>query len=241
MLKRLSIIAVLSVIAIFISLPASATPSDTNITWNADVTADESLTLFTWAEWGNNKYDDGHYIGFSYGLFDWVEIGGDWRITEDEDHRQDPTFDAKLRFALSDEEDGCGDGEGCGGSCACINTTAIAIGVDNINFDEDENGDFIPYIVYTHDFDGFRGHAGYAFEEDNGAIFVGFDTNAGDATFKWDWTQCNDGDDWLAAVGVEVPFELLDEDGWNFATYLMFASNDEMSDTWTVEFNYTFD
>jgi hypothetical protein len=222
--------------------PALAYPTNTNITYNADVTPDNQLILYLAGEWGNDKFDDGHYVGFSYGLMDIIEIGGTWRLTEDEDYRRDPVFDVKLRYDLGGTEcdEGCDETEeeGCDGSR--IDTTGIAIGVDNINFDEDKNGHIIPYIAYTHDFDGMRATAGYSFEEDNGAIFVGFDAAAGDAVLKWDWTQIDDGDDWMAAVGFDLPFVLTD-DNWCFSSYLAFSSNDAYSDVWGAEISYTFD
>ena len=204
------------------AVPAFATPTDICNAYNADITADGALVLYLWGDWGNDKYDDGHYVGFSYGLMDMFEVGGDWRITENEDFRQDPTLDAKFRFSLSDEL-----------------TNAIAVGVDNINFDEDVQGKFIPYIVYTHDFEGLRAHAGYSFEEDNSGAFVGFDAATGDATLKWDWKQIADGDDWMGAVGFDMPFELMTEN-WVLSMFLTWSSNDDISDVWHAEINYTF-
>jgi len=231
-MKRITLLLTLTAAAaIFLAAPVFADPSGNNITYNADVTGANELVLIFSADWGNNKYDDGHFIGFSYGLMDMIEIGGNWRLTEDEDYRQDPIFDAKFRFDLGEDCE-C---PGCENQCRT--TTGIALGADNINFDEDENGSIIPYVVYTHDFNGLRASAGYAFEEDNGAIFVGFDADTGDATLMWDWMQENDGDDWRAAVGCEMPFDWFD-DNWTFVTHLSFSSDSTASDIWYVEFNY---
>jgi hypothetical protein len=232
MMRRITLLFIIAAAAaIFLAAPVFADPTGNNITYNADVTAANELVLIFSAEWGNNKYDDGHFVGFSYGLMDMFEIGGNWRLTEDEDYRHDPVFDAKFRFDL-------GQDISCDGEDGYRTTTGIAVGADNINFDTDKNGNIIPYIAYTHDFEGLRATAGYSFEEDNGAIFVGFDAETGDATLMWDWTQVNDGEDWNAAVGCEMPFEWFD-DNWAFATHLAFSSNSTASDVWYVEFNYT--
>lgn len=214
--------------------PVSATPTALNNAYNADVTDGGALILYLSGDWGNNKYDDGHDFGASYGLMGQFEIGFSWRLTAEDDFRQDPTFDAKFRFDLGGDKMDCeGDCADCGG----CDTTGVAIGVDNINFDEDALGNFVPYIVYTHDFDGMRGHAGYAFEEDNGAIFVGLDHDTGDATLMWDWMQIDDGEDWQTAFGFSMPFQWLD-DNWCFTSNLTFSSNSTHADVWYAEFSY---
>jgi len=242
MLKRFSLILLVGAVAFFIAAPAWADFTGLNIVPDAQVQDDGALTFMVRGDWGNSGFDDGHYIGFSYGLMDYLEIGGSWRLTEDEDFRGDPTFDVKFRYNLapemepcpgSDEEAGCG---GCKGLA-----TGIAVGAYNINFDEDENGNMVPYLVYTHDFEGFRGSLGYSFEEDNGAIFSGWELDAGDGVLKWDWTQISDGNDWNSSVGFETPFywdDWLDGD-WTIGSWLMFTSNDAGSDVWTVEVSYT--
>jgi hypothetical protein len=225
-----------------LALPASAYPTKINNAYNADVTPACALDLHLWGEWGNNKYDDGHFLGASYGIADMAEVGFSWRLTEDEGYRQDPTYDVKLRFDLGEKpETCCADGEGtceegCTG-CPCRTSTGLAIGADNINFDEDTLGKIIPYIVYTHDFEDMRAHVGYSFEEDNGAIFAGLDFDSGDATLKFDWMQVNDGNDWEAAFGFDMPFQLYD-DNWTFTSYLTFASDSDASDVWHAEVSY---
>lgn len=263
MKKLLFLIIPIALFAI-LALPAMATPTHTNNVYNADVTGDGELVLYLWGMWGNEKYDDSHWTGFSYGFGDFLEIGGSYRITENDDFRSDPHFDARLRYALADfwkgdeeeeggcaeeeeggeGEGGCGEGEGgvcCGGACSYVNTTGIAIGIDNLTGDEDVNGNMIPYIAYTHDFgDNFRGTAGYAFEDGNNAIFVGFDTTSGSGTYKWDWRQINDGADWQASVGFEFPFEAY-WDNWAIASWLSFSSNQNIGEVWIVEVSYLID
>ena len=83
-----------------------------------------------------------------------------------------------------------------------------------------------------------RGHAGYAFEEDNGAIFIGLDHDTGDATLLWDWMQIDDGEDWQTAFGFSMPFEWFD-DNWCFTSNITFSSNSNYSDVWYAELSYT--
>lgn len=241
MLRKLLIISTMAMLSLLFTLPAMATYTGNNNTPSADITDEGTTILYAYGQWGNGKFDDGHYFGISYGLFDILEIGTDWRLTEDDDFRHDPTFDIAFRYDLGGE-DKCDCGGECGDECGgCwMDSTGLAIGVYNINFDEDLEGNFIPYLVYTHDFEGFRGSLGYSFEEDNGAIFAGFDAPTGDATVMGDWTQTNDGGDWDATIGFDMPFEWFD-DNWSFCSFILFSSNDDEPDVWHVEFSYTFD
>jgi len=236
MTKRISLLLLVGAVLFFIAAPAFADFTGTNLVPDARVQDDGSLKFLLRGDWGNNKYDDGHFIGFTYGLLDYFEIGGSWRLTENEDLRRDPVFDLKFRYDLAPEKDGCdeememdNDDEtedadeaedvdevddddetemegGCGGGCGYKNATGIAVGAWNVNFDEDKNGKIIPYFVYTHDFDGLRGSIGYEFQEDNDGIFTGWEFDAGDGVLRADWTQVNDGEDWNGSVGFETPF-----------------------------------
>jgi len=235
MIKRISLLLLVGAVVFFIAAPAFADFTGTNLVPNASVQDEGALKFFLRGDWGNNKFDDGHSIGFRYGIFENFEIGGSWRLTEDEDFRQDPTFEVKFRFDLAPEKEGCGtememddddEGEDVEDAdeaedvdemddddememgcegCGPVNATGIAVGAWNVNFDEDKNGKIVPYIVYTHDFTGLRGSVGYAFQEDNNAAFTGWAVDAGDGAVRCDWIQANDGEDWNAAVGFQTP------------------------------------
>lgn len=245
MRKKLLFLLVLAVSVWLIASPAMAVSSTTNFTWNGDVTPDDTWIFFAMGDWGTDKFDDNHEIGFSYGFEDFLEVGGRWRLTENSDFSQDPRFDAKYRFDIGGNEacccgPGCSNSEEpccCGEVCNCGDSTGVAIGLDNINFDEDKNGKVMPYLAYTHDFGGLRGTLGYSFEEDNGAVFGGLDSAAGDVTLKWDWRQMNDGENWQTAFGLTMPFHFYD-DNWNFKTFLTFSTDSTAPDIWHCEFFY---
>lgn len=235
MTKRILIIVSIVSLAWFIAAPAWATPSGCANTYTTDVTAEGNTILYLFGDWGNNKYDDGHYFGISYGVGDWMEIGGTYRLTLDSDFQSDPVFDLRLRHGLSDEEECEGADSGWG------HPGAVAFGLDNITGNEDENGSMIPYIAYTNLWcEGVRGHAGYSFEDGNNSIFIGFDAEAGDATLLADWMQTNDGGDWVAAFGVAFPLEIFDTE-FGGCTFLSIPSDDAESETIYLELAYEFD
>ncbi len=232
MTNRILTILSIAVLAWFIAVPAWATATRCNNTYNTDITDEGNTILYFFCDWGSGKYDDGHFFGISYGLMDWVEIGGTYRLTENSDFQSDPFFDIKVRYGFSNCDDPDSDWGHSG---------AIAFGLDNITGNEDENGSMIPYIAYTHLWSGdFRGHAGYSLEDNNTGLFFGFDTVAGDANLKWDWMQTNDGSDWITAFGFDIPVTIFDTD-LGFCTFLTFPSNDNESEVWYVEFTYEFD
>jgi hypothetical protein len=244
MLKRISLLLLVGAVLFLMAAPAWADHSGNNMTPTAAVQDEGATPLLFTGEWGNAKADDGHYLGICYGLFGTMEIGGTYRLTEDDDFRLDPTFEFKYRYSLADEPEPCGMEGGCSGCGGCTALeTALAVGAWNINFDEDKNGSIVPYVVYTHDFTGLRGSVGYSFEEDNGAFFSGWELDAGETVLRWDWMQANDGNDWDAAVGFETPFNWDDwfESNWTVGSWLQFSSDSAASDMWVLQFTYTID
>jgi hypothetical protein len=220
---RKSIFAVVS-ITIFVALcaPAFATATTVINAYSADVTPAGHAIIYLYGLWGNEKHDDAHYVGVSYGIGDFLEIGGNWRITKTEDYRHKPTADAKFHWDINKKDK---------------LTSAFAVGIDNVSTDQDKEGHNIPYVAYTQDFKDFRAHAGYSFEDDNRGIFVGLDAKTGEALLLWDWIQSNDGHDWITSFGAEVPVKVISEDFYASAS-LSFSSQESSSDVLEVTLEY---
>jgi hypothetical protein len=190
------------------------------LTYNCYTVGAEQAYLYFGNESGNNGYESYSYMGITYGIEDIAEIGGCWVV--DGGHMlESPVFDAKVRISLDDETG-----------------TAFALGFENASSDEDKNGSYVPYAVYTYDFGSLRGHAGYAFERDNEGIFFGIDGDVDETCLGVDWRQMDEGSEWESTINIYAPLEFIDESCALFA-YYTFSSDSEESDTLTVEISYT--
>jgi hypothetical protein len=208
----------IAVIALFLSIFAVQSLAST---YCAGVVGDRDLYFYSGSEIGENEFEDYSYMGLSYGFIDIFELGICWTFGDSSDILESPVLDGKINFSLDDDS-----------------STAIAFGFDNCSGDSDKNGVAIPYIVYTQDFGGIRGHAGYTFERDNEAIFFVLDGDVGDTCLGVDWAQINDGSDWESSVSVWYPLEFIDENCALYS-YYTFSSDSEESNTVTVEIEYT--
>ena len=241
-----------------LAIPAMATPTHTCITPNADITPAMNVVVYGWGEWGTNRFDDGHFAGISLGLFDIIEVGGTYRLTKDSDNSLDPTFDAKAHYQLFDNLTIAGGAYNIN-SDEDKNGKMVPYGVvcydfgglrANVGFAGTEKEKSITFKVKQPD-GTFKVSDPVPWEEfaakfptssrvmAASGVFAGIDSKAGDATVKMDWMQINQGDDWRAAFGFDVPFELL-IDGWKLGSWLTFSSNDLIPDTWIVEMSYAY-
>ncbi|MCX6646110.1 MAG: hypothetical protein NTY09_07120 [bacterium] len=182
---------------------------------------DKELYFFAGTEIGEGEYEEFSYSGLTYGLLDTFELGICWTLADSDDVLESPVFDGKVNFSLDDES-----------------ATAIAVGFDNLSGDSDKNGVAIPYVVYTQDFGGIRGHAGYTFERDNEAIFFVLDGDVGDTCLGADWAQINEGSDWESSVSIWYPLEFIDE-SCALYSYYTFSSDSDENGSLTIEIEYT--
>ncbi|MFH1676202.1 MAG: hypothetical protein ABIC40_04175 [bacterium] len=249
--KNIITIAISLMVWGLLAIPAMATPTHTCITPNADITPEMNVVVYGWGEWGANRFDDGHFAGISLGLFDIIEVGGSYRLTKDSEFRMDPTFDAKAHYKFNDnitiaagaynfsgDEDKNGSMVPYGVLCYDFGGLRANVGFaarEKEKIDEVNPATGVPYTwkEWAEKYPNYPGVIAAS------GLFVGFDTKAGDATLKMDWTQINQGDDWRTAFGFDVPIEIL-IDGWTVGSWLVFSSNDQIPDTWILELSYAY-
>jgi len=88
------------------------------------------------------------------------------------------------------------------------NLPKVGIGATNLavtSEDRDKVGQPFKFVVMTHDFGGFRGHAGYGWQQNNNAGFVGLDKTVTfldrDLMLRADAIQIQDESQWLGSIG----------------------------------------
>ncbi len=189
---------------------AVATPTGLNNIPTADTPPDRTVVIQAFANLREGSQDD-FVAGFKMGLRPWeqrLEWGVDGRLGEG--GTGPAVFQGK--YAIQPWEE----------------LPAVAVGVANLavtSEDRDEVGQAAKYLVGTHDFNWFRGHVGFSFQQDNDAAFFGFDKTVDvlgrDLMLRTDFTQIDDADQWLGSGGfiyflhenfaveswVSVPFE----------------------------------
>jgi hypothetical protein len=168
---------------------AHGTSSGLNNIPTADTPADREVVFQFFTNQGPG--DDGYFGGMKMGLRPWgqrLEWGVDGRMGEGDEGPL--VFQAK--YAVQPWE----------------NLPTFALGVANLAVTEhgrDRTGEPFKFLVLTHDFELFRAHAGYGWQQDNNAAFFGLDKTIKlfdrDLMLRSDIIQIQDEEQWLGSLG----------------------------------------
>jgi hypothetical protein len=218
--KVLVLIFFLLVFSVFTFAPyLFASPTGLNNIPTADVVPEKILVLQSWANFGKNQLPT-YYSGFKYGFLKGIEIGADGKVGS---KKTGPvTFQFKYQLPLLAED----------------SNLVPLVGMENIATNKHKAGEVNPYVVLTSDFELFRGHLGYNFQNDNFGAFAGLDKtlelDGRDFILRADLKQTKDGHEVLGSFGF---LHILP---WNFIleSWVTIPSENKQDETFTMKLNY---
>jgi hypothetical protein len=177
-------------VALTAAVPVFATPSGLNNIPTADTPGDRELVIQQFSTWGDDRQPD-YSAGMKMGLQPWgqkLEWGVDGHLAPDD--AGPAVFQAK--YALQPAN----------------SWPTLALGIANLavtSHERDRAGQPFTYGVISHDFTWLRAHAGYGFQHQNDAAFVGLDKTVTvfecPLTLRGDIIQIDDQDQWQASAG----------------------------------------
>jgi len=189
----------------------------------AEVLEWRSFEISTWVTTGEGEEPD-WWGAINVGILDYAEVGIYGALGPRDDTADELRFHGKFVYPLGED------------------LPNLGVGIQNVTGNEDEYGDFDPYLVVTHDFGPVRGTIGYSFQDNDEAFFAGVDTSFDflelPATVGLDLLQTDDGDEWLVSVGFEyqLPLNFVAESWYTWTT----ADGDENTITLRLNWVTTF-
>jgi hypothetical protein len=176
-----------------------ATPSGLDNIPTADTPPDKVVVLQAYDTFGESA-EHNFSAGVKFGLRPWGNQG--WA----------PRFEGGLDGHLFPGDSGPAIFQGKVTLHPWEQAPAVALGSANIALsasDRDRTGEPFNYLVFSHDLNLLRLHAGYAIQTHNNAGFFGVDTTfpvlSRDLTLRADAIQINDQSQWLTSVGMMYP------------------------------------
>ncbi len=179
-----------AVCSILVPLPVEATSSGLNNIPTTDTPPDRTGVIQIYTNQTEGVQDD-YLVGYKMGLRPWGQIfewGVDGRLGEGE---EGPAV-LQLKYVVDPGE----------------SLPMLAVGAANIAVTSDdrrEAGQAFKFALLTHDFGWFRGHAGYALQQNNDAAFFGWDKTCQaferDLILRGDLIQIDDQQQWLGSLG----------------------------------------
>ncbi len=179
-----------AVCSILAPLPVEATSTGLDNIPTTDTPPDRTGVIQIYTNQTEGSQDD-YLIGYKMGLRPWGQIfewGVDGRLGEGE---EGPAV-LQLKYVVDPGE----------------SLPQLAVGATNVavtSSDRERAGQAFVFMMLSHDFGWFRGHAGHGFQKDNDAFFFGWDKTyqafERDLILRGDLIQIDDQQQWLGSLG----------------------------------------
>ena len=225
---------------LFLSVSASvhASSSGLNNIPTTDTAPTDAVVVQTWFNLGENLSRE-QFVGFKTSPIKNLEVGIDWKAFTNASHGH-AMFQAKYAVDIVPD------------------LWKAAVGIANVSFNRDHNGEPFPYVATSLDLKVARLHAGFSPQRYNEAFFFGVDKTVTfmdrNLQFRADAIQYNDMREMLYSAGFVYEFgrkgEYQRPDGIlgvldDISKNIIFEGwasmpSDNSPDTFTLKLNYVF-